>query len=54
MADELYEEEAIENLIIVGVPYKNVKDRRNKYHPDGSQHHCLHSIFSARISPLHR
>src|SRR3954454_22826740 len=38
VADELYEEEAIENLIIVGVPYKNVKDRRNKYHPEGSQH----------------
>ncbi|GHH98440.1 alpha/beta hydrolase [Neobacillus kokaensis] len=37
LADEFLFKKEIENLIIVGVPYKNVQDRRRKYHPDGSQ-----------------
>lgn len=36
-ADELIHNNEIENVIIIGVPYKNVKDRRNKYHPDGEK-----------------
>ncbi|WP_200792864.1 alpha/beta hydrolase [Bacillus massilinigeriensis] len=38
VADELLAAGEIENLIIVGVPYKSVEDRRRKYHPDGEQH----------------
>lgn len=37
LADEFLFEREIENLIIVGVPYKDVADRRRKYHPDGDQ-----------------
>ncbi|WP_251552437.1 alpha/beta hydrolase [Neobacillus muris] len=35
-ADEYLFKKEIENLIIVGVPYKNVEDRRKKYHPSGA------------------
>ncbi|MED1442759.1 esterase family protein [Aeribacillus composti] len=35
--EELAAEQAIENLIVVGIPYKDVNDRRQKYHPDGKQ-----------------
>ncbi|CAM3667282.1 alpha/beta hydrolase [Mesobacillus zeae] len=38
LADELLANEEIENMIIVGVPYKSVNDRRRKYHPEGEQH----------------
>lgn len=51
VADDLYEEEAIENLIIVGVPYKNVKDRRDKYHPDGSQHAAYIRFLAQELVP---
>lgn len=37
LADEYLSKKEIENLIIVGVPYKNVADRRRKYHPEGAQ-----------------
>ncbi|WP_066071256.1 alpha/beta hydrolase [Neobacillus soli] len=37
LADEFLFDREIENLIIVGVPYKDVADRRRKYHPDGVQ-----------------
>ncbi|MFB6465386.1 alpha/beta hydrolase [Cytobacillus sp. Hz8] len=37
IADELLAKNKIENLIIVGIPYKSVEDRRRKYHPDGEQ-----------------
>jgi enterochelin esterase-like enzyme len=37
LADELLFEKQIENVIIVGIPYKNVEDRRRKYHPEGDQ-----------------
>ncbi|WP_349410310.1 alpha/beta hydrolase [Pseudalkalibacillus sp. SCS-8] len=36
-AETLFEDHAIEEFIIVGVPYKDVQDRRRKYHPEGEQ-----------------
>src|SRR5690606_13031542 len=38
VVDELLENREIENIIFVGVPYKNVEDRNKKYEPTGSQH----------------
>ncbi|WP_243292919.1 esterase family protein [Bacillus sp. FJAT-47783] len=35
--EELVSKRAIENVIIVGIPYKSVQDRRRKYHPEGEQ-----------------
>lgn len=34
-AEALIEEGEIEQLIIIGIPYINVNDRREKYHPSG-------------------
>jgi enterochelin esterase-like enzyme len=38
LADEYLYQREIENLIIIGIPYKDVGDRRRKYHPNGEQH----------------
>lgn len=38
VADELVHEGDINNMIVVGVPYKSVKERRRMYHPDGDRH----------------
>ncbi|UNL85718.1 alpha/beta hydrolase [Priestia koreensis] len=35
--EELLSEENIEQTIFVGIPYKSVEDRRQKYHPEGAQ-----------------
>lgn len=51
VADELYEAEEIENLIIVGVPYKNVQDRREKYHPDGKKHTAYTRFLAQELVP---
>ncbi|MGO4889388.1 alpha/beta hydrolase [Anaerobacillus sp. MEB173] len=37
IADELIEKREIEELIIVGVPYNNVAERRELYHPNGKK-----------------
>lgn len=36
-SETLFEDGAIEEFIIVGVPYKDVQDRRRKYHPSGEE-----------------
>ncbi|TQR20196.1 alpha/beta hydrolase [Psychrobacillus vulpis] len=51
VADELYEQNEIENLIIVGVPYKNVPDRREKYHPDGQKHQSYIRFLAQELVP---
>lgn len=33
--EALIKDEEIEDVIVVGIPYNNVDDRRDKYHPDG-------------------
>ena len=37
--------------MIVGVPYKNVKDRREKYHPDGQKHQAYIRFFAQELVP---
>ncbi|TQR11678.1 alpha/beta hydrolase [Psychrobacillus soli] len=51
VADELYEQREIENLIIIGVPYKNVKDRREKYHPEGKNHQAYIRFLAQELIP---
>ena len=51
IADELYDSEEIENLIIVGVPYKNVKERRAMYHPDGEKHSAYLRFLAHELVP---
>ncbi|MCM3743791.1 esterase family protein [Sporosarcina luteola] len=38
VVDELVYEGDINNMIVVGVPYKNVEERRRMYHPEGDRH----------------
>ncbi|RWR05534.1 esterase family protein [Siminovitchia fortis] len=50
-ADELLAGEKIENLIIAGIPYKNVKDRRQKYHPDGEKNEAYIRFLAHELVP---
>lgn len=51
VADELYDRNEIENVIVVGVPYKNVQDRREKYHPEGSKHEAYIRFLAQELVP---
>ena len=51
VADEYLENEEIENLIIVGVPYKNVEDRRRKYLPSGDLHEAYLRFLAHELVP---
>ena len=51
-ADELLENKEIENIIIVGIPYKNVQDRRRKYHPSGEQHQAYIRFLAHELVPF--
>ena len=35
--DDYLEQQEIENVIVVGIPYKSVAERRRLYHPDGDR-----------------
>lgn len=52
VVDEYLYEGEIENLIIAGIPYKNIADRRRKYHPDGEQHHAYIRFLAHELVPL--
>lgn len=52
LADEFLFQKEIENLIIVGVPYKNVEDRRKKYHPNGSQNQQYIRFLAHELVPF--
>lgn len=51
LADEFLFEREIANLIIVGIPYKDVKDRRRKYHPDGDQNQQYIRFLAHELAP---
>jgi enterochelin esterase-like enzyme len=52
LADELLEKKEIENTIIVGIPYKNVEDRRRKYHPHGEENDAYIRFLAHELVPL--
>ncbi len=52
LADELIEDYEIENLIIVGVPYKNIQDRKNKYIPTGEKHEAYLRFLAHELMPF--
>ncbi|MFC4797955.1 alpha/beta hydrolase [Neobacillus sp. GCM10023253] len=52
VADEYLSIKEMENLIIVGVPYKNVKDRRRKYHPAGDQNRQYIRFLAHELVPF--
>ncbi|MDR7076589.1 enterochelin esterase-like enzyme [Neobacillus niacini] len=51
IADEYLFEREIENLIIIGIPYKDVKDRRKKYHPAGKQNQAYIRFLAHELVP---
>lgn len=51
IADEYLASEEIENLIIVGVPYNSVEDRRRKYLPNGDLHEAYLRFLAHELVP---
>lgn len=52
IASELMGSNEIENVIIVGIPYKSVEDRRKKYHPEGEQHQHYIRFLAHELVPF--
>ncbi|WP_404427617.1 esterase family protein [Ureibacillus chungkukjangi] len=51
LADQLLDEYEIENIIIVGIPYKSVGDRRRKYIPTGELHEAYLRFLAHELVP---
>jgi enterochelin esterase-like enzyme len=52
VADELLHHREIENIIIIGIPYQNIHDRRDKYHPDGKKHRAYIRFLAHELVPF--
>ncbi len=52
VVDELLEKQEIENIIVVGVPYKSVADRNKKYEPTGEQHSAYLRFLAHELVPF--
>lgn len=52
VADELIGKQEIEELIIIGVPYKSVEDRRRKYHPEGDLNQDYIRFLAQELVPF--
>jgi enterochelin esterase-like enzyme len=50
-ADDFLFQREIENIIIVGVPYKDVEDRHKKYHPCGIQNQQYIRFLAHELVP---
>lgn len=51
-ADALLQDQQIENIIIVGIPYNDVQDRRTKYHPDGEKFEAYIRFLAHELVPF--
>lgn len=49
--DKLLAANEMQNTIIVGIPYKDVKDRWEKYHPDGSKNSAYIRFLAHELTP---
>ncbi|MGH2317290.1 esterase family protein [Planococcus sp. 4-30] len=52
VVDELLENQEIENIIVIGVPYKSVADRNKKYEPTGEQHGAYLRFLAHELVPF--
>lgn len=52
VADKLFQENKIENAIIVGVPYRDIHDRWDKYHPSGEKHLAYKRFLAHELVPF--
>ncbi|WP_156288903.1 alpha/beta hydrolase [Oceanobacillus salinisoli] len=51
-SDRLHESEEITNTVFVGIHYKNRKDRRKKYHPNGEEFEAYTKFVVNEVIPL--
>lgn len=49
--DQLLDEEEIENVIVVGIPYKSVAERRRMYHPEGDRSEAYIRFLAHELVP---
>lgn len=50
--DELLHEKKMQPTIIIGIPYQNISDRREKYHPQGKKHNSYISFLAKELIPF--
>ncbi|MDX8366681.1 esterase family protein [Cytobacillus sp. IB215665] len=51
LADHLLSKKQIDNTIIVAIPYKDVNDRKEKYHPNGEKHQQYIRFLADELTP---
>jgi enterochelin esterase-like enzyme len=49
--EQLISNSEIKECIIVGIPYKNIQDRRVKYHPSGDKHEQYKAFIIKELTP---
>lgn len=49
--DEQLDQEEIENVIFVGIPYKSVAERRRMYHPEGDKREAYTRFLAHELVP---
>jgi enterochelin esterase-like enzyme len=49
--EALLKNEEIENIIVVGIPYHNVEERKEKYHPSGAKFHNYVRFLAHELVP---
>lgn len=52
LTDQLIDEAVIDDVIIVGIPYKTVRNRWEWYHPEGSQHNAYQRFLIYELIPF--
>jgi enterochelin esterase-like enzyme len=52
IADELIHSQKMSNTIIVGIPYQNLEDRREKYHPLGDRNSAYIRFLAHELVPF--
>ncbi|MGE6675216.1 alpha/beta hydrolase [Bacillus pumilus] len=50
-AEELMQNKEMERSIIIGIPYENVTERRNTYHPDGTKFEAYKRFLANELVP---
>jgi enterochelin esterase-like enzyme len=50
--EELLQEKKIDNTVVIGIPYKNVDDRKEKYHPHGKQNQAYIRFLAHELVPF--
>ncbi|WP_342745027.1 alpha/beta hydrolase [Oceanobacillus timonensis] len=51
LSDKLHDEEALHNVVFVGIHYKDKYDRRKKYHPSGEQNEAYIHFLVREVVP---